>query len=83
MNSMIRMTLALLAGLATRDIPAMSHESPLHGTWTLVAADKMSVATPRLQHGRGNQFLSVPANGTIRSPCYQIGSRYVHDEWLI
>jgi len=33
--------LAMLAGLATRDMPDPPHEFPLHGTWTLVAADKI------------------------------------------
>ncbi|QDH71475.1 lipocalin-like domain-containing protein [Marilutibacter alkalisoli] len=33
--------LAMLAGLATRDMPEPAHEFPLHGTWTLVAADKI------------------------------------------
>lgn len=32
---------AMLAGLATRDMPEPAHEFPLHGTWTLVAADKI------------------------------------------
>lgn len=41
MNSVIGMTLVLLAGLATRDTPPMSQPSPLRGTWTLVAADKI------------------------------------------
>ncbi|MGN7726750.1 lipocalin-like domain-containing protein [Luteimonas sp. 22616] len=33
--------LAMLAGLATRDLPGPAHDFPLHGTWTLVAADKI------------------------------------------
>lgn len=33
--------LAMLAGLATRGTPEPAHEFPLHGTWTLVAADKI------------------------------------------
>ena len=33
--------LAMLAGLATRDMPGVAHDFPLHGTWTLVAADKI------------------------------------------
>jgi hypothetical protein len=42
MNSLTAMTLAVLAGLATRDMPASSPpESPLRGTWTLVAADRI------------------------------------------
>lgn len=32
---------AMLAGLATRDMPEPAHDFPLHGTWTLVAADKI------------------------------------------
>ncbi len=39
MNRMIGMTLAMLAGIAAREAPAA--ESPLHGTWDLVAADKI------------------------------------------
>ena len=33
--------LAMLAGLAARDMPEPAPPSPLHGTWTLVAADKL------------------------------------------
>lgn len=32
---------AMLAGLATPDMPGPAHEFPLQGTWTLVAADKI------------------------------------------
>jgi hypothetical protein len=35
------MTVAVLAGLATRDTPAAGQDSPLRGTWTLIAADKI------------------------------------------
>ena len=41
MNPFLGMTLAMLAGLATRDARAASPESPLRGTWTLIAADKI------------------------------------------
>lgn len=41
MNPILGMTLAMLAGLAARDARAASPESPLRGTWTLVAADKI------------------------------------------
>lgn len=41
MKSLIGMTLAALAGLATRDTPWLAEESPLRGTWTLEAADKI------------------------------------------
>ena len=41
MKPLIGMTLAVLAGLATRDVTAQPPESPLRGTWTLVAADKI------------------------------------------
>lgn len=41
MKSLTAMTMALLAGLATRDVPAQERASPLQGTWTLVAADKL------------------------------------------
>lgn len=40
MKPLISMTLAALAGLATRDTPWLAQESPLRGTWTLEAADK-------------------------------------------
>lgn len=33
--------LAMLAGLAARDMPEPTHAFPLLGTWTLVAADKI------------------------------------------
>lgn len=49
MKSMIGMTLAVLAGLATRDTPPMYRESPLRGTWTLVAADKILPGGERAQ----------------------------------
>lgn len=39
MNRLIGMTFAMLAGLAAREAPAA--ESPLRGTWILVAADKI------------------------------------------
>ncbi len=39
MNRLIGMTFAMLAGLAAREAPAA--ESPLRGTWVLVAADKI------------------------------------------
>jgi len=39
MNRLICMTLTMLAGMAARDVPAQ--ESPLRGTWALVAADKI------------------------------------------
>jgi len=41
MKHLMGMMLAMLAGLATRDLPAPAHDFPLHGTWTLVAADKI------------------------------------------
>jgi hypothetical protein len=41
MKSLTGVMLAMLAGLATRDMPGPAHEFPLHGTWTLVAADKI------------------------------------------
>ncbi|MEL1264209.1 lipocalin-like domain-containing protein [Pseudoxanthomonas putridarboris] len=41
MKSLTGAMLAMLAGLATRDMPEPAHEFPLHGTWTLVAADKI------------------------------------------
>lgn len=41
MKSLIPMTAAVLAGLATRDSAAATRPSPLCGTWTLVAADKL------------------------------------------
>ena len=40
MKHLIGMAAALLAGLAARDVPPAT-ESPLRGTWTLVAADKL------------------------------------------
>lgn len=41
MNPILGMTFAILAGLAMRDARAASPESPLRGTWALVAADKI------------------------------------------
>jgi hypothetical protein len=41
MKHLTGVMLAMLAGLATRDMPAPAHDFPLHGTWTLVAADKI------------------------------------------
>lgn len=41
MKSLVGMTLAALAGLATRDTPWLAQESALRGTWTLEAADKI------------------------------------------
>jgi hypothetical protein len=41
MKYLIPMTAAVLAGLATRDSGAATAPSPLCGTWTLVAADKL------------------------------------------
>lgn len=41
MKFIIPMTAAVLAGLATRDSVAATGLSPLRGTWTLVAADKL------------------------------------------
>ncbi|MEZ0471533.1 lipocalin-like domain-containing protein [Luteimonas salinilitoris] len=41
MKRMSGVMLAMLAGLATRGMPEPAHEFPLHGTWTLVAADKI------------------------------------------
>lgn len=41
MKPVLSMTLAILAGLAARDAHPMPPESPLHGTWTLAAADKI------------------------------------------
>lgn len=41
MKSLLGMTFAILAGMATRDAADVSPPSPLQGTWTLVAADKL------------------------------------------
>lgn len=41
MSPLIGITLAMLAGLAGRETPSFEQASPLRGTWTLVAADKM------------------------------------------
>lgn len=41
MHPLIGITLAMLAGLAARDTPSFEQASPLRGTWTLVAADKI------------------------------------------
>ncbi|MFT3763686.1 MAG: lipocalin-like domain-containing protein [Pseudoxanthomonas sp.] len=41
MKTLIGMTLAMLAGLGARDAPDPARTSPLQGTWTLVAADKL------------------------------------------
>lgn len=41
MNHLTGVMLAMLAGLAARDVPEPAHAFPLHGTWTLVAADKL------------------------------------------
>ena len=41
MKHLTGVMLAMLAGLATRDMPEPAHAFPLHGTWALVAADKL------------------------------------------
>lgn len=41
MKHLTGVMLAMLAGLATRDMPEPAHPFPLQGTWTLVAADKI------------------------------------------
>ena len=41
MKPLIGITLAMLAGLAARDASSFEQASPLRGTWTLVAADKI------------------------------------------
>lgn len=41
MRKMICALVAILAGLAARDVPAAMHVFPLQGVWTLVAADKV------------------------------------------
>ena len=41
MKYMTGVMLAMLAGLGARDMPEPAHDNPLHGTWVLVAADKM------------------------------------------
>jgi hypothetical protein len=41
MNHLTGMVFAALAGLATSDAPPATQESPLRGTWTLEAADKL------------------------------------------
>ena len=41
MKRLTGVMLAMLAGLAARDMPEPAHGFPLHGTWTLVAADKI------------------------------------------
>lgn len=41
MKHLIGMTAAVLAGVAARDTAATQAVSPLRGTWTLVAADKL------------------------------------------
>lgn len=47
MNRLIGMTFAMLAGLAAREAPAA--ESPLRGTWVLVAADKILSSGERVR----------------------------------
>jgi hypothetical protein len=52
MKHLTGVMLAMLAGLATRDMPGPAHEFPLHGTWTLVAADKiLPDGTPARDYG--------------------------------
>jgi len=41
MKSILAMTLATSAGLAVSDMPGRLQDSPLQGTWVLVAADKI------------------------------------------
>ena len=41
MKHLTGVMLAMLAGLATHDMPEPAHAFPLQGTWTLVAADKI------------------------------------------
>lgn len=40
MNPITGALVAMLAGMAARDVPMPTHAFPLQGTWTLVAADK-------------------------------------------
>lgn len=41
MKHLTGVMLVMLASIATRAIPELAHPSPLQGTWTLVAADKI------------------------------------------
>ena len=41
MRSLLGMTFAILAGLASRDTPDSPASNPLQGSWTLLAADKL------------------------------------------
>jgi len=41
MNPITGALVAMLAGMAARDVPMPTHAFPLQGTWTLVAADKV------------------------------------------
>jgi len=41
MNPVTGALVAMLAGMAARDVPMPLHAFPLQGTWTLVAADKV------------------------------------------
>lgn len=63
MNRLIGTTLAMLAGMAAQD--AYARESPLRGTWTLVAADKIlpggEVVRDYGEHPKGR--LIVDASG--------------------
>lgn len=65
MKHLTAVMFAMLAGLATRDTPAIERDFPLRGTWTLVAADKLLPGGARARdygerpHGR----LIVDARG--------------------
>jgi hypothetical protein len=65
MKQLTGVMLAMLAGLATRDMPGPAHDFPLQGTWTLVAADKILPGGARArdygEHPRGR--LVVDAQG--------------------
>jgi hypothetical protein len=53
MKPILNMTFAILAGLAMHDARAISPESPLRGTWELVAADKVLPSGDRvLDYGK-------------------------------
>jgi len=66
MKSILAMTLATVAGLATaRDVPGPLQDSSLQGTWVLVAADKILPSGERTQdYGKSPKGrLTIDAQG--------------------
>lgn len=70
MNPLIGMTLAMLAGMGARDVPATGQESPLRGSWVLVAADKIlpggEVARDYGEHPKGRLIVDAAGRYSLQ-----------------